>query len=98
MTDHGLTDYCPLITELMHGGYFSFANFGYWLLAIGYWIGAAAMKIVVAYSGGLHTSVILKLIKEAYSAAVLAFCAHIAQAEELEGWAANPLRTPASQS
>ena len=32
------------------------------------------MKIVVAYSGGLDTSVILKWIKETYAADVVAFC------------------------
>ena len=43
------------------------------------------MKIVVAYSGGLDTSVILKWIKETYAADVVAFCADIGQEEELEG-------------
>src|SRR5260221_1952994 len=97
MTDHGLPDYGPLITDFIHGGYFSFANFGYWLLAIGYCIGAAAMKIVVAYSGRLDTSVILKWIKESYSAEVIAFCADIGQEEELEGLEDKALRTGASK-
>ena len=43
------------------------------------------MKIVVAYSGGLDTSVILNWLKETYSAEVVAFCADIGQEEELEG-------------
>jgi len=43
------------------------------------------MKIVVAYSGGLDTSVILKWIKETYQAEVIAYCADVGQAEELDG-------------
>jgi argininosuccinate synthase len=66
-------------------------------LAIGYCIGAAAMKIVVAYSGGLDTSVILKWIKEVYSAEVIAFCADIGQGEELEGLEEKALRTGATK-
>jgi argininosuccinate synthase len=37
------------------------------------------MKIVVAYSGGLDTSVILSWLKEAYAAEVVAFCANNGQ-------------------
>jgi argininosuccinate synthase len=66
-------------------------------LSIGYCIGAAAMKIVVAYSGGLDTSVILKWIKESYSAEAIAFCADIGQEEELEGLEEKALRTGASK-
>src|SRR6202022_662867 len=55
------------------------------------------MKIVVAYSGGLDTSVILKWIKEKYSAEVIAFCADIGQEEELEGLEQKALRTGASK-
>src|SRR5258705_6196643 len=64
---------------------------------MGYCIGEAAMKIVVAYSGGLDTSVILKWIKESYSAEVTAFCADIGQEEELEGLEEKALRTGASK-
>jgi argininosuccinate synthase len=42
-------------------------------------------KIVLAYSGGLDTSVILTWLKENYSAPVVAFCADIGQGEELTG-------------
>jgi argininosuccinate synthase len=45
----------------------------------------AIKKIVLAYSGGLDTSVILAWLKETYDAEVIAFCADIGQAEELEG-------------
>jgi argininosuccinate synthase len=40
-------------------------------------------KIVLAYSGGLDTSVILKWLKETYKCRVVAFCADIGQGEEL---------------
>ena len=43
------------------------------------------MKIVLAYSGGLDTSVLLSWIKEAYDAEMIAFCANIGQEEELKG-------------
>ena len=55
------------------------------------------MKIVVAYSGGLDTSVILKWIKETYAAEVIAFCADIGQEEELEGLEEKALRTGAAK-
>ena len=38
------------------------------------------MKIVVAYSGGLDTSVILSWLKETYGAEIIAFCADVGQA------------------
>ena len=43
------------------------------------------MKIVLAYSGGLDTSVLLSWIKEKYSAGVIAFCADVGQEEETKG-------------
>jgi len=43
------------------------------------------MKIIVAYSGGLDTSVILHWLKETYRCEVVAFCADIGQEEELKG-------------
>ncbi len=54
------------------------------------------MRIVVAYTGGLDTSVILKWLKQTYDAEVIAFCADIGQEEELEGLEAKALRTGAS--
>ncbi len=41
-------------------------------------------KVVLAYSGGLDTSVILKWIQQTYQAEVVTFTADIGQAEELE--------------
>ena len=55
------------------------------------------MKIVVAYSGGLDTSVILKWLKETYSAEVVAFCADIGQEEELDGLEEKAMKTGASK-
>ncbi len=55
------------------------------------------MKIVVAYSGGLDTSIILKWLKETYSAEVIAFCADIGQEEELAGLDKKALSTGASK-
>lgn len=43
------------------------------------------MKVVLAYSGGLDTSVILKWLQEEYGAEVVTFCADLGQAEELTG-------------
>ncbi|TLD72812.1 argininosuccinate synthase [Phragmitibacter flavus] len=45
----------------------------------------AKKKIVLAYSGGLDTSVLLSWIKETYDADVIAFCANIGQDDELKG-------------
>ena len=55
------------------------------------------MKIVVAYSGGLDTSVILNWIKETYNAEVIAFCADVGQEEELKGLKPKALKTGASK-
>jgi argininosuccinate synthase len=55
------------------------------------------MKIVLAYSGGLDTSVILCWLKETYDAEIIAFCANIGQEEELKGLDAKARRTGASK-
>jgi argininosuccinate synthase len=55
------------------------------------------MKIVVAYSGGLDTSVLLTWLKETYSAEVIAFCADLGQEEELDGLEEKALQTGASK-
>lgn len=55
------------------------------------------MKIVLAYSGGLDTSVILRWLKENYQAEVVAFCANIGQEEELKGLREKAQRTGASK-
>src|SRR5215467_9551971 len=55
------------------------------------------MKIVLAYSGGLDTSVLLSWIKEKYDAEMIAFCANIGQEEELRGLEAKAKKTGASK-
>ncbi len=53
-------------------------------------------KVVLAYSGGLDTSVILAWLKDKYGAEVIAFCADIGQAEELAGLPEKAKQTGAS--
>lgn len=55
------------------------------------------MKIVVAYSGGLDTSVLLKWLKEKYNAEIIAYCADVGQADELDGLEEKALSTGASK-
>src|SRR6266581_2121759 len=55
------------------------------------------MKIVLAYSGGLDTSIILRWLKENYQAEVIAFCADIGQEEELAGLEKKALTSSASK-
>ncbi len=43
----------------------------------------SAGKVVLAYSGGLDTSVILKWLQDNYNAEVITFTADIGQGEEL---------------
>jgi argininosuccinate synthase len=57
----------------------------------------ATMKIVLAYSGGLDTSVILRWLKDNYDAEIIAFCADIGQEEELAGLETKALRSGASK-
>ena len=56
-----------------------------------------SMKIVLAYSGGLDTSVLLSWIKEKYSAEVIAFCADIGQEEETKGLRPKARKTGAAK-
>jgi len=54
-------------------------------------------KIVVAYSGGLDTSVMLQWLKENYDAECIAYTADVGQAEELDGLEEKALATGASK-
>ena len=54
-------------------------------------------KIIVAYSGGLDTSVLLLWLKNYYNADVIAYCADVGQAEELDGLEEKALNTGASK-
>jgi argininosuccinate synthase len=55
------------------------------------------MKIVVAYSGGLDTSVLLLWLKEKYNAEIIAYCADVGQGDELDGLEQKALTTGASK-
>jgi argininosuccinate synthase len=52
-------------------------------------------KIVLAYSGGLDTSVAIKWLKENYEAQVIAFCADLGQKEDLKAVKKKALATGA---
>ena len=54
-------------------------------------------KVVLAYSGGLDTSVILRWLKEQYGCEVVAYCADVGQAEEITGLEEKALKTGASK-
>jgi argininosuccinate synthase len=54
-------------------------------------------KVVLAYSGGLDTSVILKWLIETYRCEVVAFCADLGQGEELAPVDAKARKTGATQ-
>ncbi len=55
------------------------------------------MKVVLAYSGGLDTSIIIPWLKERYGAEVIAFCADLGQGEELAPIREKALRSGASK-
>ncbi len=54
-------------------------------------------KIVLAYSGGLDTSVILHWLKETYQCPVVAYAADVGQGEELDGIKEKALNTGADE-
>jgi len=54
-------------------------------------------KIVLAYSGGLDTSVIIQWLKEQYCCEIIAFSADVGQGEELEPVREKALATGASK-
>lgn len=54
-------------------------------------------KIVLAYSGGLDTSVMLRWLKDKYSCEVICYCADVGQGEELTGLEEKALATGASK-
>ncbi|HSV05217.1 MAG TPA: argininosuccinate synthase [Candidatus Binatus sp.] len=55
-------------------------------------------RIVLAYSGGLDTSVILRWLVERYGAEVVAFCADVGQGAELTGLSERARQTGASKA
>ena len=56
------------------------------------------MKVVLAYSGGLDTSVILAWLREELGAEVVAYTADVGQGEEVEAATAKALETGASEA
>ncbi len=54
-------------------------------------------KVVLAYSGGLDTSVILRWIKDYYGCEVIAYCADVGQGDETDGLEEKALKTGASK-
>jgi argininosuccinate synthase len=56
-----------------------------------------AKKVVLAYSGGLDTSVILKWLIDEFGYEVICFAADVGQAEELDGLEAKAKKTGASK-
>ena len=59
---------------------------------------AEIKKAVVAYSGGLDTSIILSWIKETYKCEVIACCVDVGQGKELKGLNEKAKKTGASKS
>ncbi len=55
-------------------------------------------KVVLAYSGGLDTSIILKWIKNTYNCEVITLTADLGQGEELDGIEEKALATGASKA
>ena len=58
---------------------------------------AKAKKVVLAYSGGLDTSIIIPWLKDNYGAEVIAFAADIGQGSELKGLEEKAIKTGASK-
>jgi argininosuccinate synthase len=54
-------------------------------------------KLVLAYSGGLDTSVMLRWLKDIYDCEVVAYCADVGQGEETAGLEQKALSTGASK-
>ena len=53
-------------------------------------------KVVLAYSGGLDTSIILTWLKEEYQCEVIAYAADLGQGDEMDGIREKALKTGAS--
>jgi len=54
-------------------------------------------KVVLAYSGGLDTSIIIKWLIENYGCEVIAYCADLGQEEDMEAVRKKALKTGASK-
>ncbi len=60
-------------------------------------VATSVKKVVLAYSGGLDTSVILPWIRETYGCEVIAFAAELGQGDELKAIQKKALKSGASQ-
>jgi argininosuccinate synthase len=58
---------------------------------------ATIKKLVLAYSGGLDTSVMLHWLRESYGCEVVCYCADVGQGEEMSGLEAKARETGASK-
>src|SRR5688500_7407234 len=54
-------------------------------------------KVVLAYSGGLDTSVIVPWLRNNYDCEVICFCADLGQEEELDGLEEKAIKSGASK-
>lgn len=54
-------------------------------------------KVVLAYSGGLDTSIIIPWLKENYDCEVIAVCGNVGQKDELDGLEEKAIKTGASK-
>jgi len=54
-------------------------------------------KVVLAYSGGLDTSILVKWLKDVYGCEVIAYAADVGQEDELVGLKEKALKTGASK-
>ncbi len=55
------------------------------------------MKVILAYSGGLDTTVLLTWLQEKYDAEVICYCANVGQGEELDGLEEKALKHGAAK-
>ncbi|MGB4223980.1 MAG: argininosuccinate synthase [Syntrophorhabdus sp.] len=60
-------------------------------------MGNKIQKVVLAYSGGLDTSIIVKWLLDKYKCEVIAFAADVGQEEELKGLKEKAIKTGASK-
>ena len=55
-------------------------------------------KAVLAYSGGLDTSIVIKWLRETYDCEVIAYCADLGQNEDMKAVKSKALKTGASKA
>ncbi|HOL22984.1 MAG TPA: argininosuccinate synthase, partial [bacterium] len=55
------------------------------------------MKIVLAYSGGLDTSVAIRWLKEKYKAEIICYTSNIGQSEDVKKLRAKAIKTGAKK-